>query len=171
MAGAAPAAGAAETHPLVELHTAMGVVTVELYDRHAPTACRNFVELARRGYYDGTPFHRVIADFMVQGGDPTGTGRGGESAWGAPFADEVGAGLSFVGAGVLAMANAGPNTNGSQFFLTLAPTAWLDGKHTIFGRVAAGMGALAKLGAVETGEADRPLQPLRLDRAVVVRGA
>ncbi|CAI7856649.1 unnamed protein product, partial [Closterium sp. NIES-53] len=99
---------------------------VQLYHKHAPKTCRNFLELSRRGYYNGTKFHRVIKDFMAQGGDPTGTGRGGESIYGAKFEDEITRELKHTGAGVLSMANAGPNTNGSQFFLTLAPTPWLD---------------------------------------------
>jgi len=131
-------------------------VQVELYTRHAPKACENFAELSRRGYYDGTIFHRVIAGFMIQGGDPTGTGRGGTSVFGGKFEDELHADLKHTGAGILSMANAGPNTNGSQFFITLAPTQHLDGKHTIFGRVSAGMGVVAKLGAVPTDRNDRP---------------
>ena len=113
----------------------MGSFVLELYVAHAPRTCENFYELSKRGYYDGVIFHRVIPDFMIQGGDPTGTGRGGESFFGGKFADEISPLLKHTGAGVLSMANAGPNTNGSQFFVTLAPTPWLDGKHTIFGRV------------------------------------
>ena len=117
--------------PQVQLQTSTGTVTVELYDQHAPRTCRNFQELARKGYYDGTLFHRIIPDFMVQGGDPTGTGRGGESIYGRKFEDEIARDLSHSGAGILSMANAGPNTNGSQFFITLAPTPHLDGKHVL----------------------------------------
>ncbi|KAF7520847.1 hypothetical protein G7054_g12651 [Neopestalotiopsis clavispora] len=119
----------------VLLSTTMGDITVELYTTHAPKTCKNFAELARRNYYDGCVVHRIITDFMIQTGDPTGTGRGGASIYGEKFDDEIHAGLRHTGAGVLSMANAGPNTNGSQFFITLAPTPWLDGKHTIFGRV------------------------------------
>ncbi|CAE6371959.1 unnamed protein product [Rhizoctonia solani] len=118
----------------VTLQTNMGDVTFELYEQHAPKACKNFSELAKRGYYNGNIFHRIIADFMIQGGDPTGTGRGGTSIYGQKFEDEITPELRFTGAGILAMANSGPNTNGSQFFITLAPTPYLDGKHTIFGR-------------------------------------
>ncbi|XP_064824170.1 peptidyl-prolyl cis-trans isomerase-like 1 isoform X2 [Oncorhynchus masou masou] len=121
--------------PTVSLETTMGIIVVELYWRHAPKTCKNFAELARRGYYNNTKFHRIIKDFMVQGGDPTGTGRGGASIFGKQFEDELNPDLKFTGAGILAMANAGPDTNGSQFFLTLGPTQWLDGKHSIFGRV------------------------------------
>ena len=93
----------------------------------------NFLELANRGYYNNITFHRIIKDFMIQGGDPTGTGRGGKSIYGDKFEDEITKQLKHTGAGILSMANSGPNTNGSQFFVTLAPTPWLDGKHTIFG--------------------------------------
>ncbi|ERT00092.1 peptidyl-prolyl cis-trans isomerase-like 1 [Sporothrix schenckii 1099-18] len=158
----------------VALDTSMGTITVELYTEHAPRTCRNFATLAERGYYDGTVFHRVIADFMVQGGDPTGTGRGGESIYGAKFEDEIAPAssklqLKHTGAGVLSMANAGPNTNGSQFFLTLAPTPWLDGKHTIFGRVQSGMGVLRRMGQVATDAEDRPRETLQLKKARVTK--
>ena len=112
------------------LNTSIGPFTVELYWKHAPKTCQNFIELARRGYYDGVPFHRIIAGFMIQGGDPTGTGRGGASIWGGKFEDEITRELKHTGAGIICMANSGPNTNGSQFYITLAPTPWLDGKHT-----------------------------------------
>lgn len=140
----------------VLLDTTAGPIAIELYWAHAPNACRNFWELANRGYYDGTIFHRVISDFMIQGGDPTGTGRGGESFFGKTFDDEITDDLKHVGAGILSMANSGPNTNGSQFFITLAPCPWLDGKHTIFGRVHTGMSVVKRLGSVATDEADRP---------------
>ncbi|XP_063300502.1 peptidyl-prolyl cis-trans isomerase-like 1 isoform X2 [Pelobates fuscus] len=126
----------------VILETSMGTITLELYWLNAPKTCKNLAELARRGYYNGTKFHRIIKDFMVQGGDPTGTG-----------------------AGILAMANAGPDSNGSQFFLTLAPCQWLDGKHTIFGRVSQGMGTLNRLGMVETDSQDRAIDDVRILRA------
>nr|CAB3483814.1 unnamed protein product [Digitaria exilis] len=112
--------------PEVTLETSMGAITFEMYYKHAPKTCRNFVELARRGYYDNVIFHRIIKDFIVQGGDPTGTGRGGESIYGAKFEDEIKSELKHTGAGILSMANAGPNTNGSQFFITLAPCQSLD---------------------------------------------
>jgi peptidyl-prolyl cis-trans isomerase-like 1 len=116
-----------------------GAIVVELYNEHAPKTCKNFSTLAQRGYYNNVIFHRVIPNFMIQTGDPTGTGRGGSSIYGEKFEDEIKATLKHTGAGVLSMANSGPNTNGSQFFITLAPTPWLDGKHTIFGRVKSGM--------------------------------
>ena len=141
---------------------------MELYDRHAPRTCQNFAELARRGYYSGTVFHRLIPNFMVQGGDPTGTGRGGDSIYGGPFADEITRELKHTGAGVLSMANSGPNTNRSQFFITLAPTPHLDGKHAIFGRVHSGMDVLQRIATVRTDGADRPVDPIVLRAAVVV---
>mmetsp|Transcript_20567 Transcript_20567/g.64714 ORF Transcript_20567/g.64714 Transcript_20567/m.64714 type:complete len:192 (+) Transcript_20567:312-887(+) len=151
--------------PYVVFETSIGAFSVELYGRHAPRTCKNFRELARTGYYDGTTFHRVIRGFMAQGGDPTGTGRGGESIYGGKFADEITRELKHVGAGVLAMANSGPNTNGSQFFLTLAPAPWLDGKHAIFGRVASGMGTVRKLGMVPIDANDRPTTTVTVRRA------
>ncbi|GJP46581.1 hypothetical protein CLOM_g5850 [Closterium sp. NIES-68] len=157
---------AGEAAPEVVLETTMGQITVELYQKHAPKTCRNFLELSRRGYYNGTKFHRVIKDFMAQGGDPTGTGRGGESIYGAKFEDEITRELKHTGAGILSMANAGPNTNGSQFFLTLAPTPWLDGKHTIFGRVSHGMEVLKRLGNVQADRTDRPIHDVKIIKAV-----
>lgn len=145
----------------------MGTLTVELYWDHAPNTCKNFAELSRRGYYNNTKFHRIIKDFMVQGGDPTGTGRGGACIFGKQFEDELHPELKFTGAGILAMANAGPNTNGSQFFLSLAPTQWLDGKHTIFGRVCQGIGVLNRIGMVETNSQDRPVDDIQIVRATV----
>lgn len=149
-----------------------GTITVELYTSHAPKTCANFETLARRGYYDETVFHRIIPGFMVQGGDPTGTGRGGSSIYGDKFADEIARPLQLkhTGAGILSMANAGPDTNGSQFFVTLAPAPWLDGKHTIFGRVKAGMGVVRRLGLVQTDSEDRPVQEVKIVRARVVEG-
>ncbi|XP_039179282.1 peptidyl-prolyl cis-trans isomerase-like 1 isoform X2 [Crotalus tigris] len=125
--------------PTVSMETTMGLMVLELYWKHAPKTCKNFAELSRRGYYNGTKFHRIIKDFMIQGGDPTGTG-----------------------AGILAMANAGPDTNGSQFFITLAPTQWLDGKHTIFGRVCQGIGIVNRVGMMETNAQDRPVDDVKL---------
>lgn len=115
--------------------TSRGQITCELFTKDAPKTVNNFVFLAREGFYDGTIFHRVIADFMIQGGDPTGTGRGGP---GYQFEDEVKANPNKHARGVLSMANAGPNTNGSQFFITHVDTSWLNGKHTVFGKVLSG---------------------------------
>lgn len=113
-------------------------------------------------------FHRVIPNFMIQGGDPTATGRGGSSIYGDKFADEIRPDLRHAGAGVLSMANAGPDTNGSQFFVTLAPTPWLDGKHTIFGRVKAGMAVVRRMGLVPTDAEDRPVEEVKILKARVV---
>jgi peptidyl-prolyl cis-trans isomerase-like 1 len=151
----------------VTLNTTMGPVTFELYTQHAPKTCKNFAELARRGYYDNVIFHRVIKDFMIQGGDPTGTGRSGSSIYGNKFEDEIDGRLKHTGAGVLSMANSGPNTNGSQFFITLAPTPWLDGKHTIFGRVSSGMRVVERMGLVAVDGNDKPLQDLVITGATV----
>ena len=119
----------------IQLVTSRGTIDLTLFASKAPVTVANFLNLAKRGFYDGLKFHRVIDDFMVQGGDPTGTGSGGP---GYRFEDEVDTGLKFDRAGLLAMANAGPRTNGSQFFITHIPTTWLDGKHTIFGEVTKG---------------------------------
>ncbi|KAH9889175.1 peptidyl-prolyl cis-trans isomerase-like 1 [Xylariomycetidae sp. FL2044] len=154
----------------VALETSMGTITLELYTSHAPRTCTNFATLASRGFYNNQIFHRVIRDFMIQTGDPTGTGGGGESIYGPAFADEIAPGLRHSGAGILSMANSGKDTNGSQFFITLAPTPWLDGKHTIFGRVRAGMAVVRRIGLVDTDKADRPLEQVRLVRAWVVEG-
>lgn len=151
----------------VTLNTTMGPVTFELYWDHAPRTCKNFQALAEKGYYDGVIFHRVIPDFMIQGGDPTGTGRSGASIYGDKFEDEIHPALKHTGAGVLSMANSGPNTNGSQFFITLAPTPWLDGKHTIFGRVRAGMRVVERMGLVAVDGSDRPVQDLVIRSATV----
>ncbi|MDD3826497.1 MAG: peptidylprolyl isomerase [Anaerolineae bacterium] len=122
--------------------TDKGNIVVELYDDQVPNTVNNFVFLAREGYYDNTTFHRVLPDFMAQAGDPTGTGRGGP---GYSFADEFDPSLKHDGPGVLSMANAGANTNGSQFFITYEATPWLDGRHTVFGRVVEGLAVLQAL--------------------------
>ena len=142
-----------------------GSIIVELDPSRAPVTVENFLEYVGDEFYDGTIFHRVVRGFMVQGGDPSGTGRGGESIYGGKFRDEVTRELKHVGAGVLSMANTGRDTNGSQFFTTLAPTPWLDGKHTIFGRVAAGMGTIRKCGMVQTDGNDRPTSEIKVFRA------
>ena len=155
--------------PFVSLETSMGEVVIELYWNHAPMTCRNFAELARRGYYNGTKFHRIIQDFMIQGGDPTATGKGGSSIYGKTFDDEIHSDLKHTGAGVLSMANSGPDTNGSQFFITLAPTQWLDGKHAIFGRIHSGMVVVKRIGQVETDPAsDRPVDDVKIIKGNVI---
>ena len=140
----APPTGALDTSKsyTARFKTQRGDIEVELFADRAPLTVENFVNLARAGFYDGTTFHRVIPGFMAQGGDPTGTGRGGP---GYGFRDEFTSDLRHDAAGVLSMANAGPNTNGSQFFLTLAPTPHLDGRHTVFGRVTDGMDVLRSI--------------------------
>ncbi|KAI2511107.1 hypothetical protein MHU86_3242 [Fragilaria crotonensis] len=129
---------AAEPYTHVQFETNVGTFCIELYYQHTPRTCHNLAALAASGYYNGTIFHRIIRDFMIQGGDPSGTGRGGESIYGGKFQDEISKNLKHTGAGVVSMANSGPNTNGSQFFVSLKPLPWLDGKHTIFGRIYSG---------------------------------
>ena len=140
----------AEAAPYIEMETSLGTFVLELYWSYAPMTCQNFASLSARGYYNGVKFHRVVPGFMIQGGDPTGTGKGGESIFGAQFKDECHAELGHRGAGVLSMANTGPNTNSSQFFITLAPIPWLDGGHTIFGRVARGVTVVKRMGEAPT---------------------
>jgi cyclophilin family peptidyl-prolyl cis-trans isomerase len=137
------------------LDTNHGAITLELFAKDAPQTVNNFVFLARDGFYDGVIFHRVIPDFMIQGGDPTGTGTGGP---GYRFGDEVGPGKPGHARGTLSMANAGPATNGSQFFITVKPTPWLDGKHTVFGKVTEGMDVVDKIVAVRRGARDKPVE-------------
>ncbi|RKP28145.1 cyclophilin-like protein [Syncephalis pseudoplumigaleata] len=149
----------------VILHTTLGDIRIQLYWDETPMTSKNFYELAKQGYYDGIIFHRIIAGFMIQGGDPTGTGRGGSSIYGSQFKDEFHPNLKHEGAGILSMANSGPNSNGSQFFITLAKTNWLDGKHTVFGRVIDGMDVVAALGSVKTGANDRPVDEVKIVRA------
>lgn len=140
--------------PVAHFETTMGNFDVELFNDLAPKTCRSFMDLAGRKYFDGIIFHRVIDGFMIQGGDPTGTGTGGP---GYTIPDEFGEGLAHDGPGYLSMANAGPNTGGSQFFVTLAPTPWLDGKHAIFGKVISGMEVVEAIGKTKTGPGDRPV--------------
>ncbi|KAK0733723.1 peptidyl-prolyl cis-trans isomerase ppi1 [Lasiosphaeria miniovina] len=153
----------------IKIETSMGTIVVELYNLHAPKTCKNFETLAERGYYDDVIFHRIIKKFMIQGGDPTGTGRGGSSIYGEKFEDEISNELKHTGAGILSMANAGPNTNGSQFFITLDPTPWLDGKHTIFGRVKRGMKVVHRMGLVPTDEEDHPSETVKIIKARVAQ--
>jgi peptidyl-prolyl cis-trans isomerase B (cyclophilin B) len=142
------------------LHTSAGPVTLELFDDDAPKTVANFRKLAGEGFYDGLIFHRVIPEFMIQGGCPEGTGTGGP---GYTFEDEIN--QHKVVRGALAMANAGPNTNGSQFFIVTTEEApWLDGKHTVFGRVEAGIDAVDAIEKAPTGANDRPLEPQVIER-------
>lgn len=153
--------------PIVELQTNQGSIRIKLFPEHAPKTVENFLGLVGKGYYDGIIFHRVITEFMIQGGDPTGTGRGGESFWGKPFEDECSPELRFDKRGLLAMANAGPNTNGSQFFITTAQTPWLDGRHTIFGEVIEGYDVVESIERTPTGRDDRPIDKQVIEKAVV----
>ncbi len=152
---------------VVVLDTTQGAIELTLMPDVAPKACENFVKLVDKGYYNGIIFHRVIPEFMIQGGDPTGTGRGGSSVWGKPFVDEVRKDVQFERAGVLAMANSGPSTNGSQFFITTAETSWLNMRHTIFGRVTAGYDVVQKIENTPTGPGDKPLAEQKIIKAHV----
>lgn len=152
---------------IVVLETNQGNIDIELMPEVAPKACENFIALIEKGYYNGIIFHRVIKGFMIQGGDPTGTGRGGESSWGKPFGDETSPTVQFDSPGILAMANAGPNTNGSQFFITTAKTPWLNMHHTIFGKVIAGYDVVQKIENTAIGPADKPLAEQKIVRAYV----
>jgi peptidyl-prolyl cis-trans isomerase B (cyclophilin B) len=148
------------------MHTNHGEIQLELFDGDAPKTVDNFVKLSKDGYYDGLIFHRVIRDFMIQGGCPQGTGTGGP---GYEFEDEIND--NKIVRGALAMANAGPNTNGSQFFIvTTESAAWLDGKHTVFGRVTAGMEAVDSIEGTETGAQDRPVNDAVIERVEVHEG-
>lgn len=142
------------------LITNKGNITIDLDASDAPKTVNNFVFLARQGFYDGVIFHRVIKDFMIQAGDPLGTGTGGP---GYMFEDEIVDGKTFDGPGILAMANSGPNTNGSQFFITHAETPWLNGRHTIFGNVTDGMDIVDAIALVETSAGDRPVDDVIIE--------
>ena len=152
---------------MIVMETTQGTIELELKPDSAPKACENMMKLTEKGYYDGIVFHRIIKKFMIQGGDPTGTGSGGESIWGKPFADQCTSSVTFDKPGLLAMANAGPGTNGSQFFITTAETPWLNGNHTIFGEVTKGYDVVQKLDAVETGMQDRPVKEQKIIKMTV----
>ena len=157
-----------DENTFVTLKTTQGDIKLKLFPKIAPKACENFVKLVEKGYYNGIIFHRVIKDFMIQGGDPTGSGCGGNSIWGHPFEDEFDANVGFDRQGLLAMANAGPSTNGSQFFITTVPTPWLHMHHTIFGEVVEGYVVVKKIENCETGFMDRPVQEQKILSAEVV---
>jgi|SRR5699024_3400916 len=181
------------TGPKAKITTSMGEITVQLFPSQAPKTVKNFVSLAEDHYYDGTIFHRVIPEFMIQGGDPTGTGMGGESIYGAPFEDEFSLDLFNI-RGALSMANAGPNTNGSQFFIvqsTQIPadlieqmkaanypkevidmyqnggTPWLDHRHTVFGQVMQGLDVVDQMAAVHTDPQDKPVKDIKIESVVI----
>ena len=149
------------------LETTQGTIELKFFPEIAPKAVENFVEHIQKGYYDGILFHRVIKGFMIQGGDPTGTGRGGESIWGGEFEDEVKSDVVFDREGVLAMANHGPDTNGSQFFITVGPQPSLNGNYTIFGEVYSGMDVVHKIEMVATSGSDRPVEEQKIIKATV----
>ncbi|MCH5465786.1 peptidylprolyl isomerase [Levilactobacillus tujiorum] len=179
--------------PQVTIETSMGTIQLQLFPEQAPKTVENFVTHAKAGYYDGMTFHRVIPNFMIQGGDPTGTGMGGESIWGQPFEDEFSPELYNL-RGALSMANAGPNTNGSQFFIVQdtdmtdqmlgqmkdagfpeeivdayknGGTPWLDFRHTVFGQVVKGMDVVDAIAAVKTDASDQPTTPVTMDKVTV----
>lgn len=153
--------------PIVVIATNMGKIEVMMYKQDAPKTVENFKQLSMKGYYNGIIFHRVIPSFMIQGGDPTGTGMGGESIYGKTFEDEFSPKRKFDRAGLIAMANTGPNTNGSQFFITLVPTPHLNGRHTIFGEVVSGMDVVNAIGVVKTGQNDKPVKDVVMKKVYV----
>ncbi len=152
------------TNPKVTLKTTLGEIQAEIFEDKAPKTAANFLTLVRKGFYDGVLFHRVIPGFMIQGGDPRGDGTGGP---GYAIPDEFHPSLRHTSAGIFSMANAGPNTGGSQFFITLAATSWLDGKHAIFGRVTKGMDVVEQIGAVPRDRSDRPKSPVKILTATI----
>ena len=155
-------------HPIVIIETTQGSIEIELRPDYAPLAVENFTTHVNNGYYNGLVFHRIIKNFMIQGGDPTGTGRGGKSIWNRPFKDEFAKNITFNRSGILAMANSGPGTNASQFFITTAPTPWLNGRHTIFGYVVNGKDVVSKLNNIATSGrsgGDRPLETQKIIKA------
>ena len=153
-------------NPIANIETNHGTLRIELFEARAPKTVGNFVELTEKGFYDGVICHRVIPDFMIQGGDPKGTGTGGP---GYSIPDEFHPELRHDEAGVLSMANAGPDTGGSQFFITLAPTPWLDDRHAVFGKVVDGMDVVEKIGGVETDRGDRPKKEVRMEKVTIER--
>ncbi len=150
----------------IKFTTNKGVFVAEMFEDKAPLTTKNFIELVEKGFYDGIIFHRVIDGFMIQGGDPTGTGMGGP---GYKIKDEFGEGLKHDDEGILSMANAGPTTGGSQFFITLAPTPWLNGHHAIFGKVVEGMDVVRLIGVVPTDFRDRPREAVTMEKVEVVK--
>ncbi|MBI1697717.1 peptidyl-prolyl cis-trans isomerase, partial [Lactobacillus crispatus] len=182
--------------PTAVLKTNQGEIKIQLFPEQAPMTVENFIRLAQKGYYDGTIFHRVISDFMIQGGDPEGNGTGGESIWGHPFEDELSRELFNI-RGALSMANSGPNTNGSQFFIVqnknmpkryikqMEPagypkeiinaykqggTPWLDGRHTVFGQVITGMDVVDKIAKSKKDKMDKPLEDITIE-SIQVQGS
>ena len=161
---ASPAGEKSTGDRIAGIQTNYGTMELELFEDKAPITTKNFIDLARKGYYDGLIFHRVIDGFMIQGGDPLGTGAGGP---GYTIPDEFHTELKHDKLGVLSMANAGPNTGGSQFFITLVPTPWLDGKHSVFGQLVAGEDILKTIGKVDTDAGDRPLVNVVIEKVLI----
>ena len=153
------------SNPTLILETNQGNIELELFPDIAPKAVKNFIELSKKGYYNGVIFHRVIKSFMIQGGDPTGTGRGGQSIYGKEFVNEYKPNVVFDKPGILAMANRGPNTNGSQFFITTAPTPHLNGGYTIFGKVINGFSTVKKIENTKVGRMDKPMKDQVIQKA------
>lgn len=149
----------------VKITTTMGVIEGKLFHDKVPKTVENFVTLTRKGFYNGIVFHRVIPDFMIQTGDPKGNGTGGP---GYQFADEFHKDLKHDKAGIFSMANAGPNTNGSQFFITAAPTAWLDNKHSVFGEVTKGLDVVQKIANAPRGAQDRPTKEIKMEKVEII---
>jgi len=168
--GVTPVANASKKHitqkaQIVILETTAGKIELEMLPRFAPLAVKNFTTLSKNGYYNGLIFHRVIKDFMIQGGDPTGTGMGGESMWKKEFKNEYAPNVVFDKPYLLAMANHGENTNGSQFFITTQKTPWLNGGYTIFGKVISGQEVVKKIEFARVGANDKPLIPQKIIKA------
>ena len=149
----------------IKIETSVGDIYADLYKAEVPKTVENFVTLAKKGFYDGIIFHRVIPDFMIQTGDPTGTGMGGP---GYQFKDEFSPKLRHDKPGVLSMANSGPNTNGSQFFITQIPTPWLDDRHSVFGQVTQGMDVVLKIAKAPRDRQDKPLQTITMNKVAVL---
>ena len=166
VSSAAPAPAAVERKETMKatIQTTMGTIEVELYAAKAPKTVENFTTLAKKGFYDGIIFHRVIPGFMIQTGDPTGTGMGGP---GYKFADEFDKTLRHDKPGVLSMANSGPNTNGSQFFICEVPTPWLDDKHSVFGRVTSGMDVVTKIANAPRDGRDKPFSTIKMEKVTI----
>ena len=153
---------------IVKMSTSMGDIYIRFFEDEAPKTVENFVGLAKKGYYDGIIFHRIIDGFMIQGGDPTGTGMGGESLWGGKFKDEFSGEVSNIPYS-LSMANSGPATNGSQFFINTASNTFLDGRHSVFGEVILGRDIVDKIIKVKTGAQDRPVKEVSMETVTVVK--
>lgn len=153
-----------KTNRIAKFETSKGNFKIELFEDKAPITTNNFIVLVNKGFYDGLIFHRVIDGFMIQGGDPNGTGTGGP---GYTIPDEFHPDLKHDDAGILSMANAGPNTGGSQFFITLAPTPWLDNHHSVFGKVIEGLDVVKAIGKAKTGLFDRPIEKIVINKIII----